>query len=152
MASPQRLGLADYKAAFDRADADGSGALDLDEIRMVFKDVGAYPSDSELQYISRMLEANDGEINFENFVKILEKSGAEGESSEEAETLEAFIALGGGADKSGFVDADRIKKVIQDFGLTIQIDELLELLDQDGDGEIEFDEFKCLFEDEAPLS
>lgn len=137
--------LNEYKAAFDRYDEDASGSLDIDEIRNVFKDVGAYPSDAELYHISRCLEANDGHITFEDFVKIVDKTDRAEETTEELETLEAFVALGGAPDKSGFVDADRIKKVIQDFGLTIQIDELLELLDTDNSGEIDYDEFKCLF-------
>jgi hypothetical protein len=35
--------------------------------------------------------------------------------------------------------------------LTIEIDELLSMLDEDGDGTISYDEFACLFRDERAV-
>ena len=37
-----------------------------------------------------------------------------------------------------------VKIIKQDFGLTIDIEELINKIDQDGSGEIEFEEFKVL--------
>ena len=37
-----------------------------------------------------------------------------------------------------------VKIIKMDFGLTIDIEELINRIDQDGSGEIEFDEFKQL--------
>lgn len=37
-----------------------------------------------------------------------------------------------------------VKIIKQDFGLTIDIEELINKIDTDGSGEIEFDEFKQL--------
>ena len=49
------------------------------------------------------------------------------------------------ADKSGCVSADMLIKIIKhDFGLTIDIEELIRAIDTDGSGEIEFEEFKTL--------
>lgn len=104
-------------------------------------------------------QKDDGGITFAEFIKMVSGSSksssvSDGKSSsyssflmgeEERETIEAFVALGGQLDKGGHVDAERIKKVINDFGLTINIDELLEILDTDKSGEIEFGEFNSLF-------
>ena len=45
----------------------------------------------------------------------------------------------------GHVRRETLVKIIkQDFGLTIDIEELINKVDSDGSGEIEFDEFKTL--------
>lgn len=69
-------------------------------------------------------------------------------SSSDAAILAAFVSMGGSSDRSGHVDTGRIRSVINEVGLTIGIDELLSLLDTDQSGSIEYDEFKCLFEEE----
>ena len=44
-----------------------------------------------------------------------------------ATAVDAFVACGGNADKSGHVKKDTLIKIVkQDFGLTIDIEELIE--------------------------
>ena len=53
--------------------------------------------------------------------------------------------MGGEADGGGCVDADKLISTIkQDFEMTIDIEALIAEVDEDGSGEIEFDEFKEL--------
>jgi hypothetical protein len=62
-----------------------------------------------------------------------------------ATAVDAFVACGGNADKSGHVQRATLVKIIKvDFGLTIGIEELIDAIDSDGSGEIEYDEFKEL--------
>ena len=59
--------------------------------------------------------------------------------------VDAFVACGGNADKSGCVERSTLVRIIkQDFGLTIDIEELIDAVDTDGSGEIEYGEFKDL--------
>lgn len=59
--------------------------------------------------------------------------------------VDAFVACGGNPDKSGHVSRDTLVKIIKnDFGLTINIEQLINEVDSDGSGEIEYDEFKQL--------
>ena len=59
--------------------------------------------------------------------------------------VDAYVACGGKADKSGHVKKDTLIKIVkQDFGLTIDIEELIAKIDIDHSGEIEFEEFKDL--------
>ena len=61
------------------------------------------------------------------------------------ELLDAYVAMGGEADGGGCVDATKLIKTIkEDFEMTIDIEKLIEEIDEDGSGEIEFDEFKAL--------
>ena len=59
--------------------------------------------------------------------------------------MESFVSMGGHADGSGIVDASKLIDIIKNqFEMTIDIEKLIEEIDEDGSGEIEFDEFKAL--------
>ena len=85
---------------------------------------------------------NRGEINFVQFKAIItEKKESENSSSVE-DLLDAYVAMGGEADGGGCVDADKLIDTIKnEFEMTIDIEKLIEEIDEDGSGEIEFDEF-----------
>ena len=73
-----------------------------------------------------------------------ERREQQGGSSEE-ELLQAFVAMGGEADGDGSIDADKLIDIIKNkFEMTIDIEALIEEVDEDGSGEIEFDEFRQL--------
>ena len=51
--------------------------------------------------------------------------------------------MGGEPDGSGSIDANMLIRTIKsDFMMTIDIESLIMQIDEDGSGEIEFDEFK----------
>jgi len=65
--------------------------------------------------------------------------------SSDADLLDAYVAMGGDEDGGGCVDADMLIKTIKEqFEMTIDIEALIKEVDEDGSGEIEFDEFKEL--------
>ena len=67
--------------------------------------------------------------------------------SDETEMLQAFVAMGGQPDGEGCVDASQLIRTIkEEFQMTIDIEKLIEEIDEDGSGEIEFDEFKALLQ------
>lgn len=71
------------------------------------------------------------------------------EADDDTDMLDAFMACGGNADKSGCVERSTLVRIIkQDFGLEIDIEELIDAIDADGSGEIEFGEFKELLSPE----
>ena len=66
-------------------------------------------------------------------------------TQDETELLDAYVAMGGDADGGGCVDATKLIDTIKNqFQMTIDIEKLIEEIDEDGSGEIEFDEFKEL--------
>ena len=53
--------------------------------------------------------------------------------------------MGGQADRSGNVDASKLIDIIKNqFEMTIDIEKLIADIDDDGSGEIEYEEFKSL--------
>ena len=54
------------------------------------------------------------------------------------------MALGGNKDKSGCISSDKLINTCKDFGLTIDIVKLINEVDEDGSGEIEYEEFKAM--------
>ena len=55
--------------------------------------------------------------------------------------------MGGDTDGGGCIDADKLIKTIRDdFEMTIDIEALIADADEDGSGEIEFDEFRDMLQ------
>ena len=101
--------------AFDRFDKDGSGSVDLMELKASLNGLGAQPSEEELHMmIQQVDEDGSNEIHFAEFLKIIEahKARQSGTDQDDADTLEAFVALGGKADKSGGVLLEKISSLI----------------------------------------
>ena len=49
------------------------------------------------------------------------------------------------ADRDGYIDASRLIEIVKkDFEMTIDIEQLIRDIDEDGSGQIEYDEFLAL--------
>mmetsp|Transcript_1420 Transcript_1420/g.4023 ORF Transcript_1420/g.4023 Transcript_1420/m.4023 type:complete len:151 (+) Transcript_1420:85-537(+) len=134
------------REAFQKFDKDGSGAIDVFELRATLQSMGQEPTDEELFDMIAEVDADgSGEIDFPEFLKVMvaqkEKHAA---ASDESDIIDAFIALGGGHDKSGEISTDKLRKVVRDFGLTIDIDALIREADTDKSGFIDYEEFRLM--------
>ena len=135
------------REAFLAFDKDRSGTIDVWELRQVLEAMGQKPTEEELfQMISEVDENMSGSIDFAEFLKVIENQKERAENfDDESDMIDAFVACGGMQDKSGYVKRDTLVKIIKhDFGLTIDIEDLINKVDADGSGEIEFGEFKDL--------
>ena len=91
----------------------------------------------------------DGKVDINQFKKMIaEQKKNLGEDNEE-DTVDAYVSLGGQADKGGIVDANKLIDIIKKkFEMTIDIEQLIAEIDKDGSGEIDYDEFKILLNGE----
>lgn len=97
--------------------------------------------------ISQADPENTGFLAFSQFKQIVEEKRENEQGSTEEDLLDAFVAMGGQPDGDGSIDADMLIDTIKNrFEMTINIEELIEAVDEDGSGEIEFDEFKTLLQ------
>merc|ERR1719502_2406495 len=96
--------------------------------------------------ISEVDENMSGSIDFSEFLKVIENQKQRAENfDDESDMVDAYVACGGSADKEGHVMRDTLVNIIKnDFGLTIDIEELIKKIDDDDSGEIEYKEFKTL--------
>ena len=59
--------------------------------------------------------------------------------------MDAFVAMGGEPDGDGAINAEKLISTIKvEFEMTIDIEKLIMEIDEDGSGQIEFDEFTAL--------
>ena len=96
--------------------------------------------------ISEVDEDNTGKVSFQSFLEIYyNKKILPGLDDKKQDLIDAFGAVGGGPGEEGSVDAEVLIHIIKkEFQLSIDIEALIEEIDEDGSGEIEFDEFELL--------
>ncbi|ACO68511.1 dynein 18 kDa light chain, flagellar outer arm [Micromonas commoda] len=132
------------REAFNKFDKDGSGTIDASELKATLNAMGQSPTEEEIfQMISQVDDDNSGEIEFAEFLKVIEnQKDSAAKANDETDTIEAFVALGGNGDKTGEISTDKLRAVTKDFGLTIDIEKLIRETDTDGSGKVDYAEFK----------
>jgi len=137
------------REAFNTFDADGSGTIDTQEMKLLLEAIGECPTEEELfRFMADVDEDGTGEIEFAEFLRAFEKQRGGGECGEDdTEICDCFCALGGNPDRSGFVSKQALSRIVKDeFGMTIKIDRLIEELDKDRDGKLCYTEFASIFQ------
>ncbi|KAK1343214.1 hypothetical protein QTO34_015992 [Cnephaeus nilssonii] len=143
----------EIKEAFDLFDIDGSGTIDVKELKIAMRALGFEPKKEEVKkLIAEIDKERTGTISFEDFFAIM--SVKMSEKDEKEELLKAFKLFDD--DATGTITLNNIKRVAKELGETLTDDELqvnfiyfcnynlhemLDEADHDGDGEINEDEF-----------
>ena len=134
------------RQAFNTFDKDGSGTIDANELKATLEALGQSPTAEEIfLMISEVDEDNSGEIEFAEFLRCIQNQKAKlAAKADDSETVAAFAALGGSKDQSGSISSAKLCAVVKDFGLTIDIEKLIQEIDKDGSGQVDYEEFKAL--------
>ncbi|XP_075807172.1 centrin-4 [Microtus pennsylvanicus] len=131
----------EIKEAFDLFDVDGSGTIDVKELKIAMRALGFEPKKEEIrQMIAEIDKEGTGTICFEDFFAIM--SVKMNEKDEKEEMLKAFKLFDD--DATGTISLNNIKRVAKELGENLTEEELQEMLDEadrDGDGEINEEEF-----------
>ena len=132
--------------AFSAFDKDSSGFIDANELRIVLEMMGQKTTEEEIfRMIAEADAENTGKITYSQFKRVIAEQKKNQSLSNEEDTLDAFVSMGGEADGGGFIDANKLIRIIKDeFEMTIDIEKLIADIDEDGSGEIEYDEFRNL--------
>ena len=103
------------REAFLAFDKDRSGTIDVWELRQVLEAMGQKPTEEELfQMISEVDENMSGNIDFAEFLKVIENQKERAENfDDESDMVDAFVACGGDPDKEGHVTRDTLIKIIK---------------------------------------
>jgi calmodulin len=133
--------------AFLAFDKNRNGSIDVWELRQVLEAMGQKATEEEIfQIMSEVDDNMMGSIGFADFLKVIEKQKEKTMSDDDdSDLVDAYVACGGPFDKSGFVLGETIVRIIKhDFGLTIDIEDMISKIDHEGTGEIRFEDFKML--------
>ncbi|MBA0563275.1 hypothetical protein Goshw_029946 [Gossypium schwendimanii] len=129
---------------FKMFDANGDGKISSSELASIMGSLGHQPSNEEVQKMIKEFDADgDGFINFEEFVELNTKGV---DSKEVLENLkDAFSVYD--LDGNGSISAEELHKVLKSLGDDCSITECRKMIsgvDNDGNGMIDFEEFKVM--------
>jgi len=113
--------------AFSAFDKDSSGKIDANELRIVLEMMGQKTTEEEIYRMIAEADAeNTGEISYAQFKHVIGEQKKNQSATNDEDTIDAFVAMGGQYDKEGSIDADKLIKIIkQDFEMTIDIEKLI---------------------------
>ncbi|KAJ7519500.1 hypothetical protein O6H91_20G041800 [Diphasiastrum complanatum] len=125
-------------------DSNGDGKISVSELGSVLRSLGDTPSEKDLQLMVQEVDIDgDGYIDLEEFMKLNAPVAAENLASPE-ELKDVFYVFD--ADKNGYISAEELHNVLLnlgDCGLTIEdCHQMIRIVDSDGDGFVNFEEFK----------
>ncbi|KAL7449702.1 hypothetical protein ACHAWC_001738 [Mediolabrus comicus] len=136
----------DLKEAFNMFDVDGGGSISQDELKGVMKKLGSNPTDDDIQQMIKSVDDNgDGEIDFDEFLILM--STKKKNEDPDKELMDAFKVFD--ADGSGTISRKELKKLMKQLGQKLsdqELDAMMEEVDTDKSGEIDFEEFKAMMQ------
>ena len=133
----------EYREAFDMFDKDGSGTISSNEIIKIMKNYGNPMSKQEVeQMIAEIDTSGDGELDFEEFVTLMEKHVQIVDENEEDLVLRAFKSFD--KDNDGKITNYEFRYILTQLGDKFTEDEcnsLFKECDLDNDGVLAYQDF-----------
>jgi len=135
----------EIKEAFDLFDPDGTGKIAIKDLKIALRALGFEPTMKEIQtLVADVTPECSNSLSYEEFMKImLIKMTAE---ESQSEILRAFRLFDD--DKTGKISFENIKRVsieLEEELTDEEIRDMINQVDEDGDGEISLEEFVKLF-------
>ena len=111
----------------------------------VLNALGQSPTDEDLFNMIREVDEDEsGEIEIEEFMMVVQKTKEQEQKSDDGDLLAAFVAMGGNDDGSGSVSVEKLVNTLNDFELAIDLGRMLQEVDKDKSGAIDYGEFSML--------
>ena len=133
----------EYKEAFDMFDKDKSGTISANEITKIMKNFGNPVSKKEVErMIAEIDTSGDGELDFEEFVTLMQRNISYIEESEEDLVLRAFKAFD--KDHDGKITNYEFRYILTQLGDKFteeECDTLFKECDLDNDGVLVYQDF-----------
>jgi calcium-binding protein CML len=139
---------AEVEQVFRKYDANGDGKISAEELAAVLRALGAPPGPGEVRRMMEEMDADrDGFVDLTEFIAFHcageeDEDGAAAAASE-AELREAFRMYD--ADRNGLISVRELHRVLRQLGDKCSVadcSKMIRSVDADGDGSVNFDEFK----------
>ncbi|KAK8381316.1 hypothetical protein O3P69_018420 [Scylla paramamosain] len=136
--------IAALRKAFESFDMDGKGYITPETVGTILRMMGVKISEKNLQeVIAETDEDGSGELEFEEFCSLAAKFLIEeDEEALKAELREAFRIYDKGGD--GYITTGTLKEILKELDNRLteaDLDGIIEEVDEDGSGTLDFDEF-----------
>jgi len=135
------------KEAFALFDRDRDGEINTEELGKVMRTHGFNPTEEDLKDMIRNVDTNsNGAIDFNEFIEMMVKRG----NNVEEDVAHAFKVFD--RDGDGLITAEELRLTMNNLGEPITEEEVKAMIaeaDLDGDGKINFVEFKSLIANKA---
>ncbi|XP_064085628.1 troponin C, isotype gamma-like isoform X1 [Macrobrachium nipponense] len=132
------------RKAFDSFDMEKQGFITTETVKTILRMMGVKISEANLaEVIAETDEDGSGQLEFEEFVSLAAKFLIEeDEESLKAELKEAFRIYD--KEGNGFITTDVLKEILSEIDNKLtpaDLDGIIEEVDEDGSGTLDFDEF-----------
>ncbi|GFP96020.1 calcium-dependent protein kinase 20 [Phtheirospermum japonicum] len=136
--------IAGLKEMFKMIDVDNSGCITLEELKKGLERAGANIKDSEIVGLMQAADVdNSGTIDYGEFVAAMLHLN---KAQREDHMYAAFSYFD--KDGSGYITKDELQRGCEQFGLDdVHLDEIIQEVDQDNDGRIDYNEFVAMMQD-----
>merc|ERR1712002_1446240 len=122
--------VADFKDAFERIDKEGTGEIPTSELGAVMRMLGHQLKPDQLQECIEEVDGDgSGFVDFDEFLVLITKKTKEAE------------------EEKGTIDACVLKEILLALDETMteaDVDEMVDEIDEDGSGAVDYEEFKAV--------
>ncbi|KAL8166737.1 hypothetical protein V2J09_008236 [Rumex salicifolius] len=141
--------IAGLKEMFMMIDADNSGQITYEELKVGLQKVGSNLKESEIYDLMQAADIdNSGTIDYGEFIAAtLHLNKVE----KEDHLFAAFTYFD--KDGSGYITVDELQQACEEFGIEdAQLEEMIRDADQDNDGRIDYNEFVAMMQKGNPVT
>lgn len=136
--------LAAFKEAFDTFDRNSDATISTKELHAAMRRAGQNPTESEVQDMINSVDVDgSGFVEFPEFCKLMYKKISDSDTENELkETFRVFSK-----DNEGCITAEELKFVLTHLPGKVtykEIDEMIKTVDKNGDGKINYSEFRVM--------
>lgn len=140
----------EIKKVFNRFDANGDGKISVSELINVMKALGSETSVEEVNQMMTKIDTDgDGFINLDEFAGFCKENSGDVEEGMK-ELHEAFDHYD--LNKNGLISSSELHQILNRLGENCTVDDCVKMIksvDSDGDGFVNFEEFKKMMSNDA---